>query len=117
MAGTQLDPAVVILPLDLGSTEAPLVAEHRQRVFAGRVRAKLRTTSIMAAGSSSGCGRRHPVLGGISTAAASAAKVRSAALKRSPHRYGRPSAPRATSSNTARTSASDCAAVAGVMSR
>ena len=53
-----------------------------------------RPTAAMAAGSSSGWGSGTPYSGGISTAAASAAKVRSAALKRSPHRYGRPSASR-----------------------
>src|SRR5512132_2576754 len=77
-----------------------------------------RTTAAIATGSSSGCGRGTPYSGGIKTEAANAANVRSAAVNRSPQRYGRSSLSRfATVSKTIRTWASDCAAVVGVMSR
>ena len=64
----------------------------------------------------SGCGSGTPYTGGTTTAADSAAKVRSAAPKRSPHRCGRPSASSsATKSSSRQTAASSSTSIPGRM--
>ncbi len=59
----------------------------------------------------------HRTAGGTTIGAANAAKVRSAAPKRSPHRYGRPSASNsATKSNSRQTAASSSTSTPGRIS-